>query len=144
MKKSDIQKFRIDIICDDKSALSLLMDREGRVSRQGTGSLPVDEFEVMSEGDSSIFSALVGALDDQVFGHSGVYDHPDKSGLPITYCVAFLAEDENVELFEFRLGTETKDFGELLPYFSQFISKAVLATDDWYKAEKARAEQEQD
>lgn len=143
MKKSEIQKFRIDIFCDDyKSVLSLLMDREGRVSRQGTGSLPVDKFEVMSEGDGSIFTALIGALDEQVFEHSGVYDHPDKSGLPIIYCVAFLGEDEDVELFEFRLGTETKDVGELLPYFSQFISKAVQATNEWYLKEKEKAEEE--
>lgn len=145
MKKTAIQKLRIDIICDDKSALSLLMDRDGRVSRQGSGGLPVDDFAVMSEGDGSIFAALVDALDDPVFEHSGIYDHPDKSGLPITYSIAFLGgSPEEVSVFEFRLGTETKDVGELLPYFSQFISKAVAATDDWYQAEKAKAEQEKE
>lgn len=142
MKKPEIQKFRIDILCDDKSALSLLMDREGRVSRQGSGELPADDFSVMSEGDGSIFAALIDALDERVFEHAGVYDHPDKSGLPITYSVAFLGEGEDVAQFEFRLGTETKEVGELLPYFSQFISKAAMATDAWYKAEKARDEQE--
>jgi hypothetical protein len=140
MKKSDIQKLRIDIVCDGKSALSLLMDREGRVSRQGSGELPADDFAVMSEGDGSIFAALVDALDEQVFDHAGVYDHPDKSGLPITYSVAFLGNGpDEVAVFEFRLGTETKDVGELLPYFSPVISKAVMATNDWYAAEKGRA-----
>lgn len=142
MNKDQIQKFRIDIVCDEKSALSLLMDREGRVSRQGSGSLPVDEFSVMSENDGSIFAHLIGAMDERVFDHSGVYDHPDKSGLPITYSIAFLGETpEDVAVFEFRLGTETADVGELLPYFDQFISKAVMATNDWYVAEKAAAEQ---
>lgn len=143
MKKNDIQKLRIDIVCDDKSALSLLMDREGRVSRQGSGSMPADEFSVMSEGDGSIFSALVDALDDQVFEHAGVYDHPDKAGLPITYSIAFLGEEPDVAVFEFRLGTETKDVGDLLPYFDQLISNAVMATNEWYKAEKGKAEQEE-
>lgn len=142
MKKTEIQKFRIDIICDGKSVLSLLMDQKGRVSRQGSGELPAEDFAVMSQGDGSIYAALVDALDEQAFGHAGVYDHPDKSGLPITYSVAFLGEGENVAAFEFRLGTETEDVGELLPYFSQFISKAVMATDEWYKAENARAGQE--
>lgn len=141
MNKLQIQKLRIDIICDDKSALSLLMDREGRVSRQGSGELPADDFTVMSEGDGSIFAALIDALDDRVFEHAGVYDHPDKSGLPITYSIAFLGEGEDVAVFEFRLGTETQEVGELLPYFSQFISNAVMATDDWYKAEKGMAGQ---
>lgn len=141
MKKKDIQKLRIDIVCDDKSALSLLMDKEGRVSRQGSGAMPVDDFSVMSEGDGSIFAALVGAMDDRVFEHAGVYDHPDKSGLPITYSVAFLGNSpEDVAVFEFRLGTETRDVGELLPYFDQLISKAVMATNEWYLAEKAQSE----
>lgn len=142
MTKTEVQKFRIDIMCDSKSVLSLLMDKDGRVSRQGSGEMPADDFAVMSQGDGSIFAALVEALDDQVFGYSGVYDHPDKSGLPITYSVAFLGTGDDVAVFEFRLGTETRDVGELLPYVSQFISKAVMATDEWYKAEKARAEQE--
>lgn len=143
MKKSDIHKLRIDIVCDDKSALSLLMDREGRVSRQGSGAMPADDFSVMSEGDGSIFAALIDALDEQVFEHAGVYDHPDKPGLPITYSIAFLGEDTEVTVFEFRMGTETKDVGELLPYFDQFISNAVMATNEWYQAEKSKAEQEE-
>lgn len=143
MKKNQIEKFRIDIVCDDKSALSLLMDKKGRVSRQGRGALPADDFSVMSEGDGSIFAALVDALDDQVFDHAGVYDHPDKSGLPITYSVAFLGDSpDEVAIFEFRLGTETKEVGELLPYFDQFISKAVMATNEWYLKEKEKAEEE--
>ncbi len=143
MKKNEIEKFRIDIVCDDKSALSLLMDKEGRVSRQGSGALPADDFSVMSEGDGSIFGALIEALDDQVFDHAGVYDHPDKSGLPITYSVAFLGgSPDDVAVFEFRLGTETREVGELLPYFDQFISKAVMATNEWYLKEKEKAEEE--
>jgi len=144
MKKTDIQKLRIDIVCDNKSALSMLMDCDGRVSRQGSGTMPADDFSVMSQGDGSIFSALVDMLDDEVFGHAGVYDHPDKAGLPITYSVAFLGkEQDDVAVFEFRLGTETKEVGELLPYFDQFISKAVMATNEWFAAEKARSEQGQ-
>ena len=145
MKKTEIQKFRIDIVCDDKSALSLLMDSEGRVSRQGSGAMPAEDFSVMSVGDGSIYAALIDALDERVFDHAGVYDHPDKSGLTITYSVAFLGSSpEEVALFEFRLGTETADVGELLPYFDQFISKAVMATEEWYRAEKARAAQEKE
>lgn len=145
MKKTDIQKLRIDIVCDDKSALSMLMDCDGRVSRQGTGAMPADDFSVMSEGDGSIFAALIDMLDAEVFTHAGVYDHPDKSGLPITYSVAFMGKkQDDVAVFEFRLGTETADVGELLPYFDQFISKAVMATNNWYAAEKEKSEQEQE
>lgn len=139
MNKNTIQKIRIDIISNDQSALSILMDNEGRISRQGSGILPADEFEVMSGNDGSIFSALIDAIDEKVFEHSGLYDHPDKAGQPITYSVAFLGEEPEISAFEFRLGTETKEVGELLPYFDQFISKAVMATNQWYEAEQAKA-----
>lgn len=144
MNKQDIQRLRIDIICDGQSALSMLLDRDGRISRQGTGNLPSDEFAVISENDGSIFSSLIDALDERVFEYAGVYDHPNKRGLPITYSVAFMgAQESDVAFFEFRLGTETGDVGELLPFFTQFISKTEAATQQWYAAEKARAEQEQ-
>ena len=142
MQKSDIQKIRIDIISNEQSALFMLMDREGRISRQGSGVLPADEFAVESSNDGSIFAALVDALDERIFEHGGVYDHPDKSGVPITYSLAFLGEGpEDVVGFEFRLGTETKEVGELLPYIDQFISKSVIATNAWYEAEKSAEEQ---
>ena len=139
MNKAEIQKLRIDIVCDDKSALSLLMDREGRISRQGSGAMPADDFAVVSEGDGSIFAALIEAIDERVFAHSGLYEHPDKSGLPISYSIAFLGQQPEVAVFEFRLGTETQDVGELWPYFDQIITKAVQATDGWYAAEKQQA-----
>ncbi|HEA26172.1 MAG TPA: hypothetical protein ENH92_03535 [Ectothiorhodospiraceae bacterium] len=142
MNKTTIQKIRIDIISNEQSALSILMDHEGRISRQGSGTLPADEFEVMSNNDGSIFSALIDAIDEKVFEHAGIYNHPDKTGQPITYSIAFLGEEPDISVFEFRLGTETEDVGELMPYFDQFISKAVLATNQWYEAEKARAAEE--
>lgn len=142
MKKSEIQKIRIDIISNEQSALSMLLDREGRVSRQGNGTLPAEPFAVESSNDGSIFDALVDAIDEEVFSHAAVYDHPDKSGLPIAYSIAFLGEKPEVSVFEFRLGTETADVGELWPYFDQFISKTVMATNPWYEAEKTRAAEE--
>lgn len=141
MKKETIQKIRIDIVTNDQSVLSMLLDKEGRISRQGSASLPADSFAVESKNDGSIFGFLIDMLDEKVFAHAGVYDHPVKEGLPITYSVAFLGDDDEVVGFEFRLGTETKDVGELLPYFDQFISKAVMGTDAWYEAEKSAAEQ---
>ncbi len=141
MNKTQIQKIRIDIISNDQSALFMLMDRNGKISRQGSGTLPADDFAVMSDNDGSIFEALVNALDDQVFAHAGVYDHPNKLGQPITYSIAFLGEEPDVAVFEFRVGTETENVGELLPYFDQFISKAVMATNGWYEAEKSAAQQ---
>ena len=34
---------------------------------------------------------------------------------------------------------KTTDSGELLPYFDQFISKTLAATEQWYEMERGRA-----
>lgn len=138
MKKQDIQKIRIDIVSGDTSALSMLICRDGTLGRQGSGKLPADEASVFGSSDGTIFNSLVAMLDERVFPHADVYDHPHKIGIPITYSVAFLGRGQDTAIFEFRFGSETPDVGELLPYFDGFISQAVALTNDWYVEEKSR------
>jgi len=142
MKISEVQKLRIDVVSEDKSALYLMLDREGMISRQGTGYLPVEEFTVTSESDGSVFTQLMGVLDDRMFEHAGVYDHPDKKGVPVMISIAFLNAADEAEFFEFRFGTENEDVGELLPFFDKFISHAIQLTDHWYHQEREKHQQE--
>ena len=143
MKVSEIEKIRIDIQSEGASSLSLMISRIGEMMRQGSGNFPADEFVADGAIDPNIFLQLIEDLDEAVFNHAMVYDHPDKSGQPITYSVAFLDNDDNTAIFEFRFGTETADVGELLPYFESFISKALILTNDWYQLEKRESEQRQ-
>ena len=138
MNKTDIQKFRIDIVSGQDSALSMLLSRDGMIARQGNGSLPADKTSVQGESDGAAFKTLIGQLDERVFPHADVYDHPHKIGIPITYSIAFLDKLEKTVVFEFRFGSETKDVGELLPYFDGFIAQAVALTDTWYASEKEK------
>lgn len=138
MRKTDIQKFRIDIISGSASALSMMVCRDGTLGRQGSGKLPADEASVLGAGDGSIFSSLIGMLDERVFDHADVYDHPRKIGVPVTYSIVFLGRDQDTAVFEFRFGSETADVGELLPFFDSFISQAVALTNDWYVEEKSK------
>lgn len=138
MKLSTVQKIRIDIVSEKISALYLLMERAGMISRQGTGALPAEEFTVTSESDGSVFKQLVELLDERVFEHAGLYDHPQKTGVPVTLSIAFLDETGDSSFFEFRFGTENEDTGELLPYFDQFISRAIELTDHWYYQEREK------
>ncbi|MBD3669758.1 MAG: hypothetical protein HUJ29_03210 [Gammaproteobacteria bacterium] len=138
MQKNEIGKIRVDVISEDISALYMLLDNEGMISRQGTGQLPADEFSVTSESDGSVFKQLIEVLDDRVFEHAGVYDHPDKQGIPVTVSVAFLDGQDNAEFFEFRFGTKNEDVGELLPFFDKYISHAIQLTDYWYYQEKEK------
>jgi len=139
MKKTDIQKFRIDIISGSESALSMMLGRDGTIGRQGSGKLPADKVSVLGSSDGSIFSSLIDMLDERVFPHADVYDHPHKIGVPITYSIVFLGHGQEPAIFEFRFGSKTHDVGELLPFFDSFISQAVALTDAWYAEEKLKA-----
>lgn len=138
MKKTDIQKFRIDVASGNASALSMMVCRDGTLGRQGSGKLPADEASVLGSSDGSIFGSLIGMLDERVFDHADVYDHPRKLGLPLIYSIVFLGRDQDTAVFEFRLGSETRDVGDLLPFFDSFISQAVALTDDWYAEGKSK------
>lgn len=136
MQISDIEKIRIDIQSEGNSALSLMISRIGDMMRQGDGNFPANEYVACSDIDPSIFFQLIENLDQEVFKFASVYDHPDKSGQPITYSIAFQDKSEKSLVFEFRFGTETANTGELLPYFESFIAKALLLTNDWYALEE--------
>jgi len=138
MKKADIQKIRIDIVSNHANSLTLLLDRDGAIARQGTGKLPADDVSVRGKSDGSAFNSLISMLDERIFPHAAVYDHPHKIGIPITWSIAFLDNKQNTAVFEFRFGNETADVGELLPFFDGFISQAVALTDSWYAKEKSK------
>lgn len=138
MKKTEIEKFRIDIVSGYASALSMMVCRDGTLGRQGSGKLPADNASMLGISDGSIFSSLIDMLDDRVFAHADVYDHPHKIGTPVTYSIVFLGLDQDTAVFEFRFGSETPDVGELLPFFDGFIAQAVALTDDWYAEEKLK------
>jgi hypothetical protein len=138
MKKTDIQKFRIDIVSGGESALSMMLARDGALGRQGNGTLPSDKASVLGISDGSIFNSLIGMLDERVFPHADVYDHPNKIGVPVIYSIVFLDRHEGTAIFEFRFGSETPDVGELLPYFDGFIAQAVALTNGWYADEKSK------
>lgn len=138
MNKSEIEKFRIDIVSGVTSALSMMVCRDGTLGRRGSGTLPADAASVFGNSDGTIFSSLIELLDDRVFPHADVYDHPHKIGVPITYSIVFLGQGQDTVVFEFRFGSEAPDVGELLPYFDGFISQAVALTNNWYTQEKSK------
>jgi hypothetical protein len=132
MVRDDIQKIQIDIEADGQSALSLMLCRDGTIGRQGNGSLPPHKISVLGVTDGADFKKLMELVDERIFAHQGIFDHPNKQGLPIKYSVVFIGEEPTLRVFEFRLGLENKDVGDLLPYFDGLIKNAVALTDDWY------------
>ena len=143
MVKDDVQKIQIDIEADGQSALSLMLCRDGTIGRQGNGNLSPDKVSVLGATDGAEFKKLIELVDERVFAHQGIFDYPNKQGIPIKYSVVFIGEKPNLRVFEFRLGLENKDVGDLLPYFDGLIKNAAALTDSWYSkavAEKSVAQ----
>jgi hypothetical protein len=132
MTKNDIQKLQIDIECDGESALSLMLCRDGTIARQGNGNTPPKKLSALGMTEGAEFRQLMELVDEQVFSHQGVFDYSNKKGTPIRYSIAFIGERPKLCVFEFRLGLENKDVGDLLPYFDSLIKKAVVLTEPWY------------
>lgn len=132
MKKQDIEQIRIDIECDGQSALSMMLHKDGTVGRSGNGSLPRNGKAVLGVVDPSLFAGLIESLDEQMLARAAIYDHPNKLGRSILYRVVFLGPKPQLARFEFRLGEENRDVGDLLPLLDAFCGKAVALTEEWY------------
>lgn len=140
MKKDQVEQIRIEVKADGQSALSMLIHKDGTLNRQGNGSLPPVKLAAIGMTDGSVFRQLMTDLDENIFEHAGIYDHPDKRGQQLNYSVVFLGQKPNLKVFEFRVGSETKNVGNVLPYLDQFISKAAILTNEWYdKSQKGEA-----
>lgn len=131
MKKNELQGIVIYITSGLDSALAMLMHRDGTVNRQGDGSLPRNRHAVIGMTDGAFFRRAVELLDERILDHAGVYDHRDKSGVPVNYEITFVG-DNHVAKFSFSLGTESKNVGDILPYLDGYIKELVVLTDDWY------------
>ena len=140
--KSEIEEIRIDITAGEESALSMQLCRDGTVGRRGSGQVPAIPTVVLGMCDVNWFLQLVEGLDDRVLSRPGVYDLPDKKGLVVTYTVVFLggkvSERSVLAGFRFIAGSESGANGSLLPYFDNFVGKAVQLTEQWYQGNLAK------
>jgi hypothetical protein len=144
MNKCDVQKIRIDIEADGQSALSMMLCRDGTIGRQGNGALPPHKTSVIGLTDGTESQHFMAHVDEDVFLRQGIFDHPNKQGMPVKYTIVFLGEEPNFCMFEFRMGLENKDVGELLPYFDSLIKRAAALTESWYLKALAQHDAKQD
>ena len=142
LTKDEIEEIRIDITAGEENALSMQMCRDGTVGRRGSGQVPSIPAVVLGMSDASWFLQLVEGLDDRLFARAGVYDLPDKKGLPVTYTVVFLGGNATSRTvlcgFRFVTGSESRAGDSLLPYFDNFVGKAVQFTEQWYQDNLAK------
>lgn len=138
MNKDEIDRIRVHIEVEGKSALAVQLTRDGKIIRFGNGSLPAPVLTAQEETDGNLFRLLLRSVDDKLFASQGVYDHPRKKGKLMRYCVLFGGKGDQSIVFDFRLGLDNKDVGKLLPYFDKMIMAVVALTEDFYQEALAR------
>lgn len=132
LNKEKINQIRIDFVYNNQHLFSLLADRDGTLNRFGNNTPPIDKRPVIGMTDGNCFKYLLNEFDETLFPLANIYDHPNKSGIPIKLTVAFIVQESTIKVFEFRYGSLTEDLGELLPYLTAYLNKSVEYTNDWY------------
>jgi hypothetical protein len=132
MKIEEINKIIVSVDLNKIRILSIEIDKEHNISRQGTGNLPANQVAVIYKSDGTAFAKLVSMLSDNILRKDGLYQHSDTSGLPLNYKIAFIGKESNINLFEFTLGDKTQEVSHLLPFFGNFIQEALQLTNEVY------------
>src|SRR5262245_6721097 len=100
----------------------MMLHRDGTLGRSDNGSLPRDGITCLGTSDGVAFRTLVDWLNKAVFDHTGTYEIKDKKGTPVRYAIGFLgAEDRLLAGYDFRMGLDNRDAGNLVAYFDSFI-----------------------
>ena len=131
VRKGEIFGISVHVLTAGQSALTLIINKDGSLHRQGNGAIPPLNVTVLGMTDGSYFREAIDRLDERLLDLGGVYDHPDKSGVPVEYEIAFAGE-RGVRTFRFSLGTMTRSVGDVFPRLDAFVSKLVEMTDEWY------------
>lgn len=138
MKKSDITQIRITVQVSGKPTLNLLLDKDGTINRQGSGTAYENETMVLGMSDGTAFKALVKHLDGKLLAGSSLsaYDHPDKKGDVLEYEIVFIGKKPLIKVFKFSLGSQSDNVGEVFPYFLNFTQHALSLTEEWYRTDR--------
>jgi hypothetical protein len=139
MTKNEIREIHVQVKSNGEFALALMACADGSLRRQGSGQVPQTQPVVMGMTDGRYFREIMSHVNEGAFPHAGVYDYPDKAGLPIEYLLVLSgaqAKDGDRPTVGFRvsLGTETKGVDTLVKYLDAFATKAVEITKPWYEA----------
>ena len=134
MKKSDVEQIRIEVTCDGKNMLSMLLHRDGTLNRKGDGSVKDDAIMAIGMTDGSIFKSLLDTVHDDLLKEDGMFgvDMPDKPGQLMHYEIIFIGPKPHIAVFDFKLGTDTENPDQLFLFFYGLVVSAIKETDKWY------------
>ena len=82
VRKGEIFGISVHVLTAGQSALTLIINKDGSLHRQGNGAIPPLNVTVLGMTDGSYFREAIDRLDERLLDLGGVYDHPDKVWRP--------------------------------------------------------------
>src|SRR5512139_228530 len=127
---SDIRLLHIALATGGEPALFILLAADGTINRLGRGS-STDEDRTFYIGVTKepLFENLVWHLSDELLKHMGVYDVPEKRGVPCELTIGFRFADATENGFTFRYGSESIGPPQAI---RQFVKAALQITHSWF------------
>jgi len=130
-----IDKILITLEVGDKTALFILLTRDGIIHRKGDGN-PVHNDVPLMMGISreGHFDALLMTIQEDIFDYSGVMKLPNPIGTEFRLTMIFQGKNDVDYSFRVVYGSESDG----PPYeLAEILINAVKLTDGWYKEQLA-------
>jgi hypothetical protein len=129
MLKHLIDKVLITLEVGDRTALLILLSKDGSLHRKGNGS-PDNPLE-LAQGYSpdGHFEALMMTIDEQIFQYAGVLRLPNPVGRECRLSIIFQGQQEADFSFRVVYGEQSEGPPQEL---AQILINAVKLTEDWY------------
>jgi len=117
-----------------EQVLFIMLGSGGSITRCGTGSINDRERDmVIGITREPLFEKLRAEINPEWFDHQGIYDIPDKKGLPCELTIHMKHTDYKESGLQFRYGTES--LGPP-PDVRHFVRSAVSLSDPWFQQQK--------
>lgn len=130
-----IDKVLITLEVGDKTALFILLGKDGTIQRKGNGN-PQKTDLPLAQGVSQQghFDALMMTVDENIFNFAGVINQPNKVGVEGRLTLVFQGPQGVDYSFRVIYGEESEGPPREL---AEILINAVKLTEDWYTEQLA-------
>ena len=129
-QKHLIDKALLTLDVGDKTALFILLGKDGTINRKGDGS-PVHDLPLhRGHSNQRHFDALMMTIDETIFNYTGVIKQPNRVGTECALTIIFQGKNELDFSFRAVYGADSDGPPREL---TEILINAVKITEGWYQ-----------
>jgi hypothetical protein len=128
--KPFINKVLITLEVGNKTALFILLTKDGQIHRKGNGNPESGQPLKMDVSEDGYFEAFMMTVDEEIFNYTGVVKQPDMAGIESRLSIIF--QGNNNEDYAFRVVYGSQSQGPPQDIV-QILINAVKITEAWYQ-----------